>query len=432
MSSTGFPKALVLLLLTTLSASSSCGGQGPDDDRDAATETDAAADGDADADADAGADADADVDADADADEDADLPPEASVDADQATDATADAGEDADAELELPEGCVEGSFTAYFGNLHAHTGDSDGEGSPTEAFAHARDAAGLDIMVVTDHLEQLYELWGAPSGEYADCHAAADAAYVPGSYVTSCGFEYGSGFSLGGSTGHNNVFWSPGLFPMVQVDFHNFYSTLVGCADCVGQFNHPRSDPSQDWNDFEYHGDVDDRLSLFEFNGGGPVWETYFDALDAGWHVSPMLNQDNHSANWGTANDRRSGFFLAALSRDELRLAMLDRRSFATDDLNATIRLMAEGVCWMGSDLVGVSSLVVSAEATDADPGDTFATLELFGPARALIATMDCAGSGTSCVIDQTLTVAEATYVVARATQTDGDQLVSGPIWAQP
>ena len=38
--------------------------------------------------------------------------------------------------------------------------------------------------------------------------------------------------------------------------------TLVACSDCVGQFNHPGSEPYQHWNNFEYHSDADDRITL--------------------------------------------------------------------------------------------------------------------------------------------------------------------------
>lgn len=327
-----------------------------------------------------------------------------------------------------PAGCIEGTFQPYFGNLHSHTGNSDGEGSPSEAYAYARDVAGLDIMVVTDHLEQLYLGFGM----YEGCLDDADAVYVPGSYVTLCGFEYGTGRapSLIGSTGHNNVFFSPRRFPALQVDFHDFYASLVGCAECVGQYNHPGDSADEHWNHFEYFADVDERMSLFEFNSEGDAWGLFFQALDNGWHVSPAWDQDNHSANWGTANDHRSGFWLATLDRDSLKDAMLRNRSFSTADRNATIRMLAEGTCWMGSVLSGYPLLALEVVADDED-GEGFSAIELYGPAQTLLETHDCADSAP-CTADFSRTVDEAGYVVARALQTDGDILIAGPIWYSP
>ena len=328
-------------------------------------------------------------------------------------------------------GCVEGNYDPYWGVLHAHTRYSDGDQTPADAFAYARDYGELDIMTVTDHLEQLYLPF--PPDKYENCLAQADDSYDPGYYLTDCGFEYGSGFILPWfkSTGHNNVFFSPDLFPMIQLDFHNFYNSLVGCPTCVGQFNHPGSDPEQTWNNFEYFEDVDIQMNLFEFNGGGPTWDLYFDALDAGWHVSAMYNQDNHSADWGTKNDRRSGFFLSDLDRENLYIAMMARRSFMSYDKNAYLKIMADTTCWMGSILSGYSTISIDVEAVDLDVDDGFDTIEIYGPAMNLLSTVDCADQEI-CTDSFDFPVTEATYFLAKATQSDGEWLVSGPIWVEP
>jgi hypothetical protein len=92
---------------------------------------------------------------------------------------------------------------------------------------------------------------------------------------------------------------------------------------------------------------------------------------------------------------------------------------------------MADATCWMGSILTGFATLAVEAEATDADAGDGYATLELFGPGQTLVASVACGGAET-CSIGETIDVAGPMYVVARATQTDGDLLVSAPVWVGP
>ena len=47
-----------------------------------------------------------------------------------------DVAEEADDGGPIPSGCIEGTFQPYFANLHAHTGNSDGAGSPPEAYAY--------------------------------------------------------------------------------------------------------------------------------------------------------------------------------------------------------------------------------------------------------------------------------------------------------
>lgn len=348
------------------------------------------------------------------------------LDVPEALDAPADVEPEADGSART--GClVAAGLAPYWGNLHAHTSFSDGEREPSDAFAYARDVAGLDVMIVTDHLEQIY----IPT-RWSDCREQADDADAPGSFVAACGYEYGSGFdSLFRSTGHNNVFDNPSLFPAVQLDFRDFYASLTACTSCIGQFNHPGDESQQHWNHFEYHAEVDARMELYEFNSG-PAWEMFFEALDAGWRIAPVWNQDNHSANWGTANDHRSGFWLSALTRDGLYEAFRVRRTFATADRNASVRVLADGDCWMGSDLAGVGPVVeLRVEAEDEDAADAFQTAELWGPGRTLLESADC-GGGPTCAATFERTVSGPTYVVARLTQADGDYLVAAPVWLAP
>jgi len=117
------------------------------------------------------------------------------------------------------------------------------------------------------------------------------------------------------------------------------------------------------------------------------------------------------------------------LTREGLRDTMLARRTFMTRDRNATLRLMAENQCWMGSVLQGVSSIDVFVEAKDADAGEGYATLELYGPGKTLLGKKDCQAASV-CTMEQSISA--VAYVLARATQVDGDELVSAPIWLEP
>jgi len=184
-------------------------------------------------------------------------------------------------------------------------------------------------------------------------------------------------------------------------------------------------------NHFEYDAAADQRMQLYEFHSD-PAWEMYFEAIDTGWHVSPIWKQDNHSANWGTANDHRSGVWVAARTRDEVYEALRTRRAFATADRNAAVRVPADGDCRMGSDLAGLGSPVeVRVEASDEDATDAFATVELWGPGRARLHTADCGGA-SSCAVSFDVAVTGPTYVVARVSQADGEWLVAAPVWLAP
>ncbi len=321
----------------------------------------------------------------------------------------------------LPGGCLTGDYEAFFGLIHSHSTLSDGSGPPEQAFTHARDEAGLDVMVLTDHMEVFYgqeHLW------FEGCGDVADTFYVPGAYLADCGYEYAT--SVFGQSGHNNVFYADFLIGG-HLEIPPFYAELAACERCVGQFNHPGGRPLQTWNDYAYDAAADSRMHLMEFNGTEDPWSHFFRALDAGWHVSPTYNQDNHDTDWGTKDDRRTGLWMSELTREALRDTMVARRTFMSHDRDATIVMWAQDVCWMGSILVGLAQADLRVVAADAGE-EGFATIELFGPGAALLGSFDCAGANP-CEATFAVTVEGPTYVVARAIQQDGDPLVAAPIW---
>jgi hypothetical protein len=339
-----------------------------------------------------------------------------------------------DTTIEPVIGCVEGDFAPYWGDMHAHTSYSDGELTPLEAFPYGRDEGELDVLIITDHVEQMF-LSFPVLREYEKCQEAADEFYEPGVYLADCGFEFYNAIQLPSfeTRGHVNVFFKKELagWPYVVFTVAGLYNALQRCPTCIMQYNHPGSDPNQTWNNFEYFETADVQVNLIEMNGGDQTWDALFRALDAGWHVSPTLNQDNHDPNWGTRDDRRSGLFLADLTREELRDAMRARRSFATWDKNAWISLIADETCWMGSILSGYATLTLDVEAVDLDAGDDFASITFYGPGMTELATVDCAGQNP-CVGNLDLEVTAPTYIVARAVQTDTQAIVSAPIWVAP
>jgi hypothetical protein len=336
----------------------------------------------------------------------------------------ADGGDAGGDQVEPLAGCIEGDFLPFFGDLHNHSVQSDGDDDPENAYLWARDEAGLDIFVLTDHMEQLF--W--PFNEYRDCQDLADSFDDPGTFVALCGFEFAT--SWFGLSGHNNVTFAPNLFNQLS-DINGFYDELAACADCIGAFNHPGDSAGHTWSDFAFHAGAARNLSLIEFNSDADVWPLFFQALDAGWRVSPQYNSDRHGTYAGANYQRTSGFFLRAATREELFDAMIHRRTFMSHDRNSSIALKAQDRCWMGSELRGAASLSLTVVAEDADPGEGFASLELWGPGEQLLTSLDCAGANP-CSLEYDLPVAGPTYAVARAIELDGDVLVSAPIWAEP
>jgi hypothetical protein len=99
----------------------------------------------------------------------------------------------------------------YWADLHGHSNASDGSGSVEDYFRYARDVAGLDVAVLTDHdaigrrpLDQNADAWRA----IRETVAAFDE---PGRFVTLTGFEWTSWIH-----GHRHVLYFDGAGDVVS------------------------------------------------------------------------------------------------------------------------------------------------------------------------------------------------------------------------
>ena len=94
-------------------------------------------------------------------------------------------------------------LNVYWGDLHGHTGLSDGgERTPEDYYLYARDVARLDFCALTDHSWCVMR----DDGE-ATVRRAATAFYQPGRFVTLFGYECTHLTGAGGNRcGHRNVY----------------------------------------------------------------------------------------------------------------------------------------------------------------------------------------------------------------------------------
>ncbi len=107
----------------------------------------------------------------------------------------------------LNQKVVSQNLQVFFGNLHSHTSLSDGSGIPAEAYAHARDRAGLDFLAITEHnhrnapsqLEDNPELYSGDSR--FSLISVANRISQDGRFIAL----YGQEFSSIGSGNHANV-----------------------------------------------------------------------------------------------------------------------------------------------------------------------------------------------------------------------------------
>ena len=337
-----------------------------------------------------------------------------------------------------------GNYNYYFGNLHSHTSYSDGVLTPSDAFRHARYAAKMDFHAVTDHGYYMQEATNLHHWFLA--HEEADEFYEPGRFVALVGYEWTF------TDGHMNGFDTPRAASRDTQRSLTAFLEFLAEHDGIGVFNHPNYDIQPNWNDFEYRGLGDRQVSLIEV-GSGPYRHNvtneraYRRALDRGWHVGAVSSQDNHRADWGTAAPTRTGLIAPELTREAVLSAMRNMRTYATEDSNVRV-LFASEHSVMGDEIEISQDALMSGKSVEfrvylADPDevDPLEMVQIVSNGGEVV-WEDAPGRGHPCDADR---VGEAvgayeaivaltpkssySWYYLRAVQSDGDVVVTSPIW---
>lgn len=301
----------------------------------------------------------------------------------------------------------------YFAILHCHTGYSDGQRTPAEAFLYARDTARIDVLAVTDHDWMLdYNEWVATGGQ-------ADSADEPGRFVALRGFEWSSS-----DDGHVNVFETDTFVSREQVPgMTEFYPWLVAQPGAIAQFDHLGSG---DFDDYRYVAAADTPMTLCEMKTM-PQSRKYSIALDSGWVCGAASSMDTHLADWGEGPNL-TGIWADSLTRGSILAAIRSMRTYATMNRNTRLEFTCNGA-WMGS-LINNGSLHFRVRASDPDPGDTIRRVELVTNGGVVAQSLAVGNSGS---VDWTPSLAtsagERRYFFARVVWGDSVWTTSSPIW---
>lgn len=351
------------------------------------------------------------------------------------------------APLAITPATPNGSYNTYFGFLHAQSELSDGEGNIFDAYTYAHEVGGLDFFSMTDHGELLL-IWPW-EGKWSELKEAAEATYQPGEYVTLWGFEWSNPIM-----GHINVL-NTDDYTNAIFDFgvQSLYDWLVEHPTGFAQFNHPgRYDylfieflhlrlyeaavPQlvgiENWN-------KDDGFDEYYYGGSWFNDTSYYDLGNLkGWYLGSLGSQDNHSFDFGTRNDFRTGVLAESLTREAIIDAYLHRRIYATEDKDLELDFRYQGYP-MGSQLSGIGLLgtprLFDVNGCDGS-GDTFQEARLYR-GGVLLDTQTVSGNCFNVVLtDLSPVPAGYYYVIVRQTDdNDGngrpDEAISSPIWIE-
>ena len=240
----------------------------------------------------------------------------------------------------------------YRGEVHSHTIESDGRGTVKEAFEYARDVGKVDYFAVTDHCCYLI------GEEVQRQKKLADAYNENGRFATLYGYEVS--WSKQGFWGHMNVLGGDWFLPAATTPMPKLYDKLESDPNVIAMFNHP----CDNWGDFDSFSGrtdtLDRRIHLIEAKKAS-FDDHYAAMLTRGWHAAPVVNEDNHYADW-TTKTKSTGVVLAhSLTRENIMDGMRRGRTYATMDNTMRIRYRMNGE-WLGTRLQKPKRLTAEIE----------------------------------------------------------------------
>ncbi|MGM9641707.1 MAG: CehA/McbA family metallohydrolase [Eubacteriales bacterium] len=307
---------------------------------------------------------------------------------------------------------------AYFGEVHAHTGESDANGFPSDAMEFAYDN-GADFFAVTEHshycTQKIYDAQ----------KRVADSFDRPGRFAALYGWEM-TWNNTCGYWGHMNIIGSKVMVSDInRVSMPDIFKWLESEPDAVGMFNHP----GDGWGDFESYGYkteyADRAMALAEIKGRG-YDHAYSMLLARGWHVAPSFNEDNHAPNWTVASPYITGILAPALTRENVMDAFRSRRVYSSADPTMKIFYKVNGE-WMGAHIDNPSNISISLRITTENE-QGIGLIEIIGEDNIVVARKNV-GARREYEWNITFPV-EFDYYYARISN-NGQYSVTAPVWIE-
>ena len=346
------------------------------------------------------------------------------------------------------------TYQFYYGNLHAHTGYSDGNqdsvasgrSTPLLSYQFAAASQHFDFLGISEHN---HSQAGMRLVDYARGRAQATQS-TTSAFVALHGTEWG--VISGG--GHMLVYGVSKLYGWESGNYDEFvarsdYQALMRKVNKVPGafvlFAHPQSgDYGNLAGSAAFSPTADSAIVGTPFRSGpatspnitysnpstGNYEAVYRAMLAKGYHVGVSLDHDNHLTTFGRTTNARLVVLAPTLTEANLLTALRARRFYASDDWNAQVSLTCNTQP-MGSILSNpaVAALTVSYADADNEPA-TSITLMRGVPGSTTQAVQVAAAATGAVALSYTDPAATGTaYYYALITQADGDRIITAPIW---
>jgi len=353
----------------------------------------------------------------------------------------------------------------YFGNLHSHSGYSDGNkdssstgvSKPAGDYAYAKLSQNFDFLGISEHNH--YSSNNNPGmirTSYALGLAEAAAANQDGTFLTLYGMEWGVstnghmiiyGFnqligwesSVPGLTGPNYDIYND------KLDYDGLFKKINDNPNAFCYLAHPGSTDFSNLSNTSYSVMRDSAIvgSVFrnglafstttnysEYPASDYLW--YFrKLLYKGYHVGIGYDQDNHNLTFGRNSGGRLVILAPALTQADLYFAMKNMHFYASDDWNCQIDFKIN-TSIMGDSTSGLTYPTINVVHNDMD-GELADSVKIWSGVEGsgLYSTVLSVAkfSNTLSFTDNTIAPGSNKYYFAEIIQADGDRVITSPIW---
>jgi hypothetical protein len=367
------------------------------------------------------------------------------------------------------------AYSYYFGNLHSHTGFSDGNkdsitsgvSKPDGSYTYAKLSQDFDFLGISEHNHySANHNPGFKLPRYQIGLNMANNANQDGTFLALFGMEFGVSSSKNGHViiyGFNQLIGWETAVPGV---IGNNYDIFNAKNDYAGLFKKVKDNPNAFcylahpyWTDFSLDGTESTALAFSPYNAmfdsaivgmpfrSGQAFSTFDNYSDyptgdnlmyfkkllyIGYHLGIGYDHDNHNTNFGRSNGGRLVILAPTLTRVNLGNAMQQMHFYGSDDPNAKVEFTMDGNI-MGSIVKGNFYPTFNVKHNDPD-GELADSIKIWkghsngGGLWAELAQLTV-GSNTSTYCDTNIISGTEYYYFSEIKQKDGQTIATSPIW---
>ncbi len=348
------------------------------------------------------------------------------------------------------------NYHFYYGNIHAHSGYSDGNKdsltsgmyTPYQDFLYANESEHIDFYGISEHNHSAAGM--ASKQNYYNGVADAELATIEDTFIAMYGMEWGI-ISQGGHVliyGYDSLIgWENNLYDeyVQPTDFHGLWDVINSKPNCFGYLAHPTATDYDSLLLKPWDFNADQAVIGLPFRSGpafsqnitysnpstGSYWARYTQLLKQGYHVGIGLDHDTHYSVFGRSQQGRLGLLAPVLTKNDIMYALRKMHFYSTDDwtVRPDFRVNEQP---MGSIIEQSGNPTVFLDVVDLDLSETVDVIFIYAgnPGSGVQASLLAQQSGLSTIsLTDTLANGETKYYYARIVQADGDEIFTSPIW---